>query len=224
MFCSDKCMGKSRREYEYHECKRAECNNQAYKFDYCSNKCANKESWKKRDNPAKRPEVKDKISEKQMGDKNNMRRKGGHDEEAKEKISEAMSGEKHPLHGVTGEDHPSYGIASGLKLQKVEKTGHRVRSNWEKEIDLMLHSSNLDYEYEPKTFELPNGETYTPDFIVNEKIVVEVKGWPDEKSKMRAREFMDKFSQFEYLVVGNKIPCDELIEWENSENLIDVIS
>ena len=222
-FCSDTCMGKSRREYEYHECKRDGCDNQAYKFDYCSSDCANKESWKKRDNAAKRPEVRKKIAEKQMGDKNNMRKKGGHDEEAKKKISEAMTGEKHPLHGVTGKDHPSYGVASGLKLQTVEKTGHTVRSNWEKEIDLMLHEAGIDYKYEPKTFELPNGDTYTPDFIIRGEIVIEVKGWPDDKSKKRAELFMQEYSEYRYIVVGNEIPCDELIAWENRNNLLSKI-
>lgn len=153
-----------------------------------------------------------------------MRRTGGHTEESKQKIAESMSGEKHPLYGVTGKDHPSYGNVSGLKLQKVEETGHRVRSNWEKEIDLMLHKSDLDYEYEPKTFELPAEDTYTPDFIVEGKIIIEVKGWADERSKNRAKHFMENFSEYHYVVVGNKLPNDKFISWNQRNSLITYLN
>jgi hypothetical protein len=215
-------MGKSRREYENHECKRDGCEDQAYKFDYCSSGCANKESWKRRDNPAKRIEVRKKIAEKQMGDKNNMRKKGGHDQEANKKISEAMTGENHPHYGKTGKDHLKYGKLSGLNLQTVEATGHTVRSNWEKEIDLSLHSSELNYRYEPKTFNLTDELTYTPDFIV-EDIIMEVKGWPSDISKKRAEIFLEEKPEYTYLVIGNKIPCDIFIAWEDRDILVEKI-
>lgn len=218
-FCSQECLGKARRKYEYGTCEREGCQEETYKTKYCSNNCANKESWKHRENPAKRPEVREKLSEMRKGEKNPFYGKS-HTEEALKKISESTSGENHHLYGVTGEDHPSYGIASGLKLQKVEETGHRVRSNWEKEIDLMLHRNDIDYKYEPRTFKLPNGDTYTPDFIVREKIVIEVKGWPDERSKKRAELFMGEYPDYRYIVVGNKVPCDEHIEWKKRDRLL----
>lgn len=102
-FCSQKCLGKARRKYEFGNCKRPECDNETYKFDYCSNKCANKESWKKRDNPVQRPEVREKISEAKKGQTWEM------SEQGKKNISESMKGENHPLYGVTGKDHPSHG-------------------------------------------------------------------------------------------------------------------
>lgn len=221
-FCSEECMGQSRRKYEDSVCKGPNCKNSVYKTDYCSQDCANKNSWKNRDNPAKRPEVRKKISEKQMGESNSFYGKS-HTQEALEKISESTSGENHHLYGVTGEDHPSHGIASGLKLQTVEKTGHTVRSNWEKEIDILLHDSNLSYEYEPETFDLSNGDTYTPDFVVKKDIVVEVKGWPDDRSKDRARLFMKSNPDITYIVVGNKIPNDIFIAWKNRNRLISKI-
>jgi hypothetical protein len=39
----------------------------------------------------------------------------------------------------------------------------------------MLHKPDFDCKYEPNTFELPAEDTYTPDFIVEGKIVIEVK-------------------------------------------------
>ncbi|MFB6115502.1 MAG: NUMOD3 domain-containing DNA-binding protein [Candidatus Nanohalobium sp.] len=222
-FCSEECLGKARRKYEKSECKNSNCNAQVYKFEYCSRECANKSTWNDRTNPAKRPEIQDKIADSQKGDKNNMRRKGGHSEESKQKISNSMSGEDHPLYGVKGKDHPSYGNVSGLKLQKVEKTGHRVRSDWEREIDEKLHESDLNFEYEPKTFELSSSETYTPDFIVEDEIVIEVKGWADERSKKRAKQFMEKFSDYYYLVIGNELPNDKFISWSERNSLISFL-
>lgn len=214
-FCSQECLGKARRQYEYGTCEAPDCENQTYKTKYCSHDCANKNSWKIRDNAAKRPEVRKKIAEAKKGWTFDM------SEEAKQKISEAMSGESHPLYGVTGEDHPSYGVASGLKLQKVDETGHRVRSNWEKEIDLMLHEAGINYEYEPETFELPNGSTYTPDFIIDDRIVIEVKGWADERSRRKAELFMQTYLRFTYVVVGNELPSDIFIDWEERSSLLE---
>ena len=209
--------GESLREKS--KCEKPGCENETLNPRYCSRQCANSDSWKNRDNPAKRKEVKNKISEKQRGEKNSFYNKK-HTEEARKKISNSTSGESHHLYGVTGEDHPSHGIASGLKMQKVEETGHTVRSNWEEEIDLMLYKSGFNYEYEPRAFELPNGDTYTPDFIIDKKNVIEVKGWPDEKSRKRAKFFMKNYPDFTYVVVGNRIPCDRFIEWENRSELV----
>jgi len=220
-FCGQECMGQHRRKYETQTCKRPGCEEEVYKTQYCSVDCANKETWKNRDNPAKRKEVRQKISEKQQGKKNNFYGKT-HTEETREKMSNALTGEKHPLYGVTGKDHPSYGVVSGLKLQKVDETGHTVRSYWEKEIDLMLHKAGINYEYESKTFELSRELTYTPDFIVEDKII-EVKGWPNEISKKRAKLFMEKHPEYEYIVVGNKIPCDVFVSWSNRKKLLSQI-
>lgn len=221
-FCSFECLGRARRKYEEKECAHPDCDASVYKQKYCSQDCANKDSWKTRDNPAKRPEVRQKISRKQRGQENSFHGET-HTEKALQKISDASSGENNPLFGVTGEDHPAYGNVSGLKREHVEATGHTVRSLWEKEIDLMLYHAEINYEYEPETFELSPELTYTPDFIV-EDIVIEVKGWPDDISKKRAEKFLQEFPEYTYIVVGNEIPCDIFIAWAERENLVNVLS
>ncbi|MDY6768666.1 MAG: NUMOD3 domain-containing DNA-binding protein [Candidatus Nanohaloarchaea archaeon] len=221
-FCSFECLGKARREYEENGCAHPDCDEEVYKQKYCSQDCANKESWKNRENPAKRPEVRKKISRKQRGYRNSFYGKT-HTKEARERISEASSGSNHPFFGLTGEDHPTYGNVSGLKREYVEETGHTVRSLWEKEIDLMLHQAEINYEYEPETFKLSSGLTYTPDFVVDD-IVIEVKGWPDDTSKKRAKKFLQVFPRYTSIVVGNEIPCDIFIAWDEREKLVNVLS
>lgn len=122
-------------------------------------------------------------------------------EEQLEQLSEASSGENapwygvtgkdHPWHGVTGEDHPLYGyewseeqlqrlaeahkgqLTGGTDQIYVQESDTTVRSGWEAEIDVMLHESDINYEHEGATFDLGD-YTYTPDFICESNVVIEV--------------------------------------------------
>lgn len=103
----------------------------------------------------------------------------------------------------------------------VEETGNTVKSGWEEEIDLLLHESGINYDYEPKRFDL-NTRQYTPDFIVGDN-VIEVKGWVDERANARASEFLLTRPQYTYIVVGTEMPCDTHIPWEERETLVDYL-
>jgi hypothetical protein len=104
----------------------------------------------------------------------------------------------------------------------VEKTGNTVRSGWEKEIDIMLFESDFEYQYESEFFDLGKYR-YTPDFFVGD-VVIEVKGWADERSKETAELFMQKFGDdYTYVVIGDKMKAHKHIEWENRSQLISVL-
>lgn len=144
-------------------------------------------------------ETKQKMSEAKMGHEVS--------EETRQKLSEAKRGNTH----------------GGVEVITVEETGNRVYSNWEKEIDLLLHESGLQYAYEPRTFKFESGRGYTPDFIVENSTIVEVKGhiWDDWDIE-RARKFREQYSDYEYVVVGNgNIPCDLHIPWEKRGTITD---
>lgn len=103
----------------------------------------------------------------------------------------------------------------------VEETGRNVRSGWEAEIDRMLYESGLEYDYEPRIFDI--GEhSYTPDFKFD-KYIIEVKGQVSERDKRRANDFMEYHPDYEYIVVGSKLPCDTYIHWDDRESLMEVI-
>lgn len=54
---------------------------------------------------------------------------------------------------------------------------HYVRSSWEAFFARVLNHCKITYAYEPHTFKLKNGETYTPDFwIPNKNKYYEIKG------------------------------------------------
>lgn len=62
------------------------------------------------------------------------------------------------------------------------------RSTWEANYARVLQIEGRSWEYEPTTFELPSGITYTPDFFVDD-VYVEIKGWMDDRSRRQIDEF-----------------------------------
>jgi hypothetical protein len=57
-----------------------------------------------------------------------------------------------------------------------EDLGHKTKSTWEANYCRILRLLGLNYEYEPESFHMPDGTTYTPDIKVNGKYV-EIKGY-----------------------------------------------
>jgi hypothetical protein len=107
----------------------------------------------------------------------------------------------------------------------VDETGHTVQSSWEAEIDRLFHHLGVDYEYEPRTFTFENGRSHTPDFIVNETVAVEVKGYPvSDWDKQRAKHLMREYPEYTYMVVGSKeIPSDITVSWDNRQFVAEVV-
>lgn len=68
------------------------------------------------------------------------------------------------------------------------------RSSWEANIARYLMKNKIDWEYEPKTFvfeDIKRGcVSYTPDFYLPTlDIWIEVKGWMDDKSRVKLERF-----------------------------------
>lgn len=116
----------------------------------------------------------------------------------------------------------------GPKQIEVEETGHVVASSWEAKVDLILHSIGVEYEYEANTYKI--GDTWnTPDFEGDDWIV-EVKGYAGFRDKERyktiGKYFVKNIDKTYILVAGESVdmPCDKRINWENCEELIEVLS
>lgn len=79
------------------------------------------------------------------------------------------------------------------------KTGYRedigivLRSNWEANFARILKLYEIDFDFEPTVFAFPikrGTKAYTPDFYIKEKnIWVEIKGFLDDKSKVKLKRF-----------------------------------
>lgn len=76
------------------------------------------------------------------------------------------------------------------------------RSNWEANYARILNEQKIQWSYEPETFNLSNGRTYTPDFKIDEKKFVELKGWYDNDSKEKIELFCKEYPQYELDLIG----------------------
>lgn len=129
---------------------------------------------------------------------------------------------------MKGEKNPQYGKVNYPKPYFIEELGHKVRSSWEAKIGKILQNSDVDYDYEGKTFEF-NRTTYTPDFSINNSdIFVEVKGYFPKRQKNKYRDFRDIFSDISFIIVGGdsnnpQDVCDEHIFWDNRVTLPRVV-
>ena len=99
-----------------------------------------------------------------------------------------------------------------------ELIDHSVRSGWELGVAEMLVENGIDYQYEPKKFEV-DGVGYVPDFIIG-STVVEVKGW---KTSDKTEKFAMQQSKYDVVVIGADIDVDERFPYENKEELLEVL-
>jgi hypothetical protein len=109
-----------------------------------------------------------------------------------------------------------------------EDLGHYVRSNWEANIARVLKIINVEYQYESKSFKLRDSDgklyIYTPDFCIEEKIFIEVKGWETDTAKKKKQMMSEQYpdihiiyiNEFEYKKIAEKFK-DIVKTWEHSK-------
>lgn len=106
----------------------------------------------------------------------------------------------------------------------VNETNRTVASGWEAKVDRILHESVFEYEYESKTFTIGDGRNYTPDFIVEDDIVIEVKGQPSEHSYERSSLFLQEYGEdWLYIVVGTEMDSHIHISWNDYSKIPEVL-
>ena len=72
-----------------------------------------------------------------------------------------------------------------------EYSGEGMRSENEVLFAKWADEHNLDWEYEPMSFSLPNGRMYIPDFLVEKKFFVEVKPFVRDGDAYKMDSFVD---------------------------------
>lgn len=105
--------------------------------------------------------------------------------------------------------------------------GIDYRSVQESTFAKLLDKYKLKFLYEPYTFEvLPAFDfkgkkvraiTYTPDFLVDNKVIVEVKGWIGNnkdfplRAKLFKRYLVEYNPEWDYIIVTNKKEMEEFV-------------
>lgn len=119
------------------------------------------------------------------------------------------------LNVITNKTHTR---AKGGKRKDVNN--QYFRSSWEANIARYFNFIKEKWEYEPKTFYFENIKrgvrSYTPDFYLpKQNKWIEVKGWMDDKSKVKLKRFkkyypeekIEIIGELEYKEIERKLGC-----------------
>lgn len=87
-----------------------------------------------------------------------------------------------------------------------EYRGHRFRSSWELRFARWLDSLGVQWMYEPRTFILPDGRGYTPDFLVF------VPGRPPVWVEIKGHRQSEKFWAFHAVEPSSVLLIEEHVE------------
>jgi len=79
--------------------------------------------------------------------------------------------------------------------------GRAFRSSWEANYARILNYENIKWEFEPRFFELSNGERYLPDFLIEGKKFIEIKGFWYGNSREKVEMFKIEYSEFEFEII-----------------------
>jgi len=106
-----------------------------------------------------------------------------------DKIRKSLSGRIRP--DLSGKNNGMWGVPAPHGKSVRTKSGHMVRSTWERDVCDWFFSNRINYQYEPRTFEF-DGLTYTPDIYVPIwDTYFEIKGWWDARSVEQVCSFID---------------------------------
>jgi hypothetical protein len=77
---------------------------------------------------------------------------------------------------IIGKNNPMFSKTTSTRSGYREDLEHHCRSTWEANYCRILKFLGIEYEYEPRTFDLTIG-SYTPDIKIGNKFI-EIKGYP----------------------------------------------
>lgn len=104
--------------------------------------------------------------------------------------------------------------------------GHKTKSTWEANYCRILNHLRLKYEYEPESFILPDGSTYTPDIKVNGKYV-EIKGYMTNSARRKIAQFKQSYSDKQLTIIDEanyerlvQTYRSKIAQWEDGSTTI----
>lgn len=122
--------------------------------------------------------------------------------------SERVKGNKSPWYNWP-ENKPYLlkNTKTGIQGYYKRKDGRYIwlRSSWEYIYAKWLDKQNMEWEYEPKTYKLSNGETYRPDFLIieEENYLVEIKGSRFKNRLYKVDLFREKYKDIKIIIIND---------------------
>lgn len=129
-----------------------------------------------------------------------------HTEESLKKMSE--SSRKNTRRGRMSNFYGKIYYGVGSYYRKKDDKRIWMRSYWEIAYARYLDVNNIEWDYEPKAFEIViNGieKTYTPDFfLIKENKFIEIKGFWRDESLIKFNTFRERYPEIEIEVLMKK--------------------
>lgn len=101
------------------------------------------------------------------------------------------------------------------------------RSTWEANFARILNYLNINWKYESEWFDLKSDYftgSYCPDFILDDNVIIEVKGFWDSYSRKKVKCFKANFKQYRLLTLDSdimnslcKLYSDKIENWEECD-------
>lgn len=140
------------------------------------------------------------LHNRNKGGKNNGMWNGTHSKITRKNISISLMGNKRAL----GYLHTNeWKVLNGQRMKSLYRSGwkvphtkygfrtdlgHFVRSTWEANFARILNYLGIEYQYEPRRFDINGITTYTPDFYIPSlDLWIEIKGWDVNLSKLKRK-------------------------------------
>lgn len=90
----------------------------------------------------------------------------------------------------------------GKKGKRKDLNNKFFRSTWEANFARILNFLNLNWEYEKETFQLKDNFSYTPDFLIENNVYVEIKGYMNPIAKNKIDLFKLIYPNINLIIIG----------------------
>ena len=78
------------------------------------------------------------------------------------------------------------------------------RSTWEANFARVMNFLDKDWQFEPQSFKLSNGQIYRPDFRLDLRLWVEIKGWLTQDRIQKPLQFCNDYPEERLIIIGPK--------------------
>jgi hypothetical protein len=108
---------------------------------------------------------------------------------------------------------------SGPRTLYNKELGHYVKSKLEEKVFKQLKRNNIMYQYSSNIKRCPFNQL--PDAIVNNKIILEIKGWTRKNQTQNYKRCKKKHSRTKLVIISDNIKRD-MLEFDFADKVFDV--
>lgn len=109
-------------------------------------------------------------------------------------------------------------VGTGRRGFRVDIPGVSFRSSWEANFARFLNYVGIKWRFEPFRFKLSTGESYCPDFLLENETYIEIKGYWSERAKRIVALFRNEYPNIKLCVLDESKYKKFKTKWSGLEN------